>query len=395
MINLEQLRSTFRETYNREPRVFRAPGRVNLIGEHVDYNDGFVLPMAIDREAVVAAAARRDSLFRIYALDVNDAKEFDLNDEPQRMRGTWLDYIEGTIRLLKAKFPKLTTGADICFSSSVPIGAGLSSSAALEIAAGFTVLTLNEIGVNRIVLARAAQQAEHEFVGAKIGIMDQLTSALGRAGHALLIDCRLLDSKPIPLNFKDVQIVVCDSGVKHDLATGEYNTRREECEQGLQILRTKMPGVRALRDVSSVDFEKYRALLPETIRSRCRHVISEIKRTVQAAEMLKFGRADSFGKLMYESHASLRDDYAVSSPELDFLVETARSLNGVFGARMTGGGFGGCTVNLVGKSAVNEFQETVKRGYETKFGFAPKIYVVEASDGASEIKISATQQGKM
>jgi len=395
MINLEQLRSTFRETYNREPRVFRAPGRVNLIGEHVDYNDGFVLPMAIDREAVVAAAPRRDSLFRINALDVNDAKEFDLNDEPQRMRGTWLDYIEGTIRLLKAKFPKLTTGADICFSSSVPIGAGLSSSAALEIAAGFAVLTLNEIGVNRIVLARAAQQAEHEFVGAKIGIMDQLTSALGRAGHALLIDCRMLDAKPIPLNFKDVQIVICDSGVKHDLATGEYNTRREECEQGLQILRTKMPGVRALRDVSSVDFEKYRALLPETIRSRCRHVISEIKRTVQAAEMLKFGRADSFGKLMYESHASLREDYAVSSPELDFLVETARNLNGVFGARMTGGGFGGCTVNLVGKSAVNEFQETVKRGYETKFGFAPKIYVVEASDGASEIKISATQQGKM
>ncbi|HYP50580.1 MAG TPA: galactokinase [Pyrinomonadaceae bacterium] len=394
MINLEQLRSTFRETYNREPRVFRAPGRVNLIGEHVDYNDGFVLPMAIDREAVVAAAPRRDSLFRIYALDVNDAKEFDLNDEPQRLRGTWLDYIEGTIRLLKAKFPKLTTGADICFSSSVPIGAGLSSSAALEISAGFAVLTLNEIGVNRIVLARAAQQAEHEFVGAKIGIMDQLTSALGRAGHALLIDCRLLDTKPIPLNFKDVQIVVCDSGVKHDLATSEYNTRREECEQGLQILRTKMPGVRALRDVSSVDFEKYRALLPETIRSRCRHVISEIKRTVQAAEMLKFGRADSFGKLMYESHVSLRDDYAVSSPELDFLVETARSLNGVFGARMTGGGFGGCTVNLVGKSAVNEFQETIRRGYETRFGFAPKIYVVEASDGASEIKISATQQGK-
>jgi galactokinase len=150
-----------------------------------------------------------------------------------------------------------------------------------------------------------------------------------------------------------------------------------------------------LRDVSSVDFEKYRALLPETIRSRCRHVISEIKRTVQAAEMLKFGRADSFGKLMYESHASLRDDYAVSSPELDFLVETARSLNGVFGARMTGGGFGGCTVNLVGKSAVNEFQETIRRKYETKFGFAPKIYVVEASDGANEIKISATQQGRM
>lgn len=389
MIDLEKLRSKFQETYNREPRIFRAPGRVNLIGEHVDYNDGFVLPMAIDREAVVAAAPRRDSLFKIYALDVDETKEFDLNDEPQRMRGIWLDFIEGTIRLLKEKFPKLTTGADICFTSSVPIGAGLSSSAALEIAFGFTVLTLNEIGVNRIVLARAAQQAEHEFVGAKIGIMDQLTSALGKAGHALLIDCRLLDIKPIPLNFRDAQIVVCDSGVKHDLATGEYNTRRAECEEGLKILRSKMPGVRALRDVSAVDFEKYQALLPETIRKRCRHVINEIKRTVQATEMLKFGRSADFGKLMYESHVSLRDDYAVSSPELDFLVETARGINGVFGARMTGGGFGGCTVNLIGKSAVGEFQVIVRREYENKFGFAPKIYVVEASAGASEIKISA------
>ncbi|MDQ4120618.1 MAG: galactokinase [Acidobacteriota bacterium] len=392
MVNVELLRSKFQETYNREPRIFRAPGRVNLIGEHVDYNDGFVLPMAIDREAVVAAAPRRDSLFKIYALDVDQAKEFDLNSEPQRMRGSWLDYIEGTIRLLKEKFPKLTTGADICFSSSVPIGAGLSSSAAIEIAFGFTVLTLNEIGVNRIVLARAAQQAEHEYVGAKIGIMDQMTSALGKAGHALLIDCRLLDAKPIPLNFKDAQIVVCDSGVKHDLATSEYNTRRAECEEGLQILRTKMPGVRALRDVSSVEFEKYQTLLPETIRKRCRHVIGEIKRTTQAAEMLKFGRAEDFGKLMYESHISLRDDYAVSSPELDFLVETARSINGVFGARMTGGGFGGCTVNLVGKSAISEFQENLRHEYVLKFGITPKIYIVEASDGAGEIKSSASRR---
>jgi galactokinase len=392
MINFEQLRSKFQETYNREPRLFRAPGRVNLIGEHTDYNDGFVLPMAIDREAVVAAAPRKDSIFKIYALDVDEKKEFDLNDEAKRRRGSWIDYIEGTIRLLQAKFPKLTYGADICFASSIPIGAGLSSSAALEIATGLAVLALNEIGVNRVVLARAAQQAEHEFVGANIGIMDQLTSALGKAGHALLIDCRLLDAKPIPLNFKDTQIVVCDSGVKHDLATGEYNVRRAECEQGLQILRTKMPGVRALRDVSIVDFEKYQNLLPDVIRRRCLHVITEIKRTVQAAEMLKFGRADVFGKAMFESHTSLRDDYAVSSPELDVLVETARGINGVFGARMTGGGFGGCTVNLIAKAALAEFQDTVKQNYQSKFGFAPRIYVVEASNGASEVQTSFSRQ---
>ena len=387
-VNLEQLRSIFIETFGGEPRLFRAPGRVNLIGEHTDYSDGFVLPMAIDREAVVAAKSRRDSSFRIYALDVNEQREFDLKDEAKKRRGNWLDYVEGTIRLLKAKFPKLEYGADICFTSSVPIGGGLSSSAALEIASGFAMLNLNEIGVNRVVLARAAQQAEHEFVGANVGIMDQFTSAFGKAGHALLIDCRMLDAKAIPLNFKDARIVVCDSGVKHDLAKGEYNARRRECEQALQILRTKMPGVRALRDVSTVDFEKYQNQLPEVIRKRCRHVISEIKRTLAAAELLKFGKSDAFGKVMYESHSSLRDDYEVSSPELDFLVETAQSIRGVFGARMTGGGFGGCTVNLIGTDAVEEFQSKISQNYKANFGFSPKIYVVKPSDGASEIKTS-------
>ena len=385
-VNLEQLRSIFIETFGGEPRFFRAPGRVNLIGEHTDYNEGFVLPMTIDREAVVVAKARRDSIFRIYALDVHEKREFDLKDEAKKRRGNWLDYVEGTIRQLKAKFPKLENGADVCFTSTVPIGGGLSSSAALEIATGFAVLNLNEIGVNRVVLARAAQQAEHDFVGAKVGIMDQFTSALGKAGHALLIDCRMLDAKAIPLNFKDAQIVVCDSGVKHDLATGEYNVRRSECEQALQILRTKMPGVRALRDVSMVDFEKYQNQLPEVIRKRCRHVITEIKRTLAAAELLKFGRSEAFGKLMYESHFSLRDDYEVSSPELDFLVETAQSITGVFGARMTGGGFGGCTVNLVANSAIREFENEVRQSYEANFGFAPKIYVVKPSDGANELK---------
>jgi galactokinase len=363
-----------------------------LIGEHTDYNDGFVLPMAIDRECVVAAAARKDSIFRVYALDVNETKEFDLKNEPKKRQGNWQDFIEGVVRMLQTKYPKLEHGANMIFTSSVPIGGGLSSSAAIEIATGFAVLNLNNIGVNRVILARAAQQAEHEFVGAKIGIMDQLTSALGKAGHALLIDCRLLDAKAIPLNFKDAQIVVCDSTVKHDLATGEYNTRRAECEKGMEILRTKMPGVRALRDVSLVDFEKYQNLLPETIRKRCLHVITEIKRTLQAAEILKFGKADSFGRLMNESHVSLRDDYEVSSPELDFLVAAAQKIKGVYGARMTGGGFGGCTVNLVSASALNEFEETIKHEYLLKFGFPPKIYVVKSSDGAGEIQTSFSQK---
>jgi galactokinase len=380
----EDLGQKFQEIYSRKPRFFRAPGRVNLIGEHTDYNEGFVLPMAIDREAIVAAAERRDTLIKIHALDVGENAEFDLKSEAVKRRGSWLDFVEGVTRMLNEKFP-LKNGADILFSSTVPIGAGLSSSAAIEIAVGFALLKLNEIGVNKVALAKAAQKAEHEFVGAKIGIMDQLTSALGKAGHALLIDCRLLDPKAIPLNFKETQIVVVDSGVKHDLATSEYNTRRAECEEAVQILQKKMPGVRALRDVSETEFARYENQLPDVIKRRCRHVIFENKRTQRAAEMLKLGKSDAFGRLMYESHESLRDDYEVSSPELDFLVETAGSIEGVFGARMTGGGFGGCTVNLVENKSLGSFESKVTADYERRFSITPKIYPVKPSDGASEI----------
>jgi galactokinase len=384
-ISLENLRGKFIEMFGAEPRLFRAPGRVNLIGEHTDYNDGFVLPMAIDREAIVAASVRNDALVKIYAADVDQTGEFDFGGAAKKRRGSWMDYVEGVARMLKEKFP-LKQGANLIFTSSVPVGAGLSSSAAIEIAVGYALLRLNDINVNKIQLAKAAQAAEHEFVGAKIGIMDQLTSVLGKAGQALLIDCRLLDVKPSAINFSGASFVVVDSGVKHDLATSEYNTRRAECEEGVRVLRQKMPDIRTLRDVSLTDFERFEKLLPNVLKRRCFHVLTENRRTIQAADALKFGKSDVFGRLMYESHVSLRDDYEVSSPELDSLVETASRVKGVFGARMTGGGFGGCTVNLVQRSAVTEFQEVVNREYEANFGIAPKIYSVAASDGASEIE---------
>lgn len=380
----DELREKFRQIYGREPRVFRAPGRVNLIGEHTDYNEGFVLPFAIDRETLVAGAARKDSKINVHALDVGESFSFDLRGEAVTRRGNWIDYVEGTARCLQKRFA-LTKGADLMFSSSVPIGAGLSSSAALEVSIGFALLSLNSIEVERKQLAFAAQEAEHEFVGIRSGIMDQFASVLCRENHALLLDCRSLEAKQIPLETGDAVIAVCDTRVKHKLASSEYNTRRRECETGVELLQKKLPGINSLRDVSETDFEKFQNTLPENIKKRCRHVVKENTRTLAAAESLQKNDLENVGQLMFLSHESLRDDYKVSSAELDTLVEIARNVRGVFGARMTGGGFGGCTVNLLKRESFDEFQKQINRKYSETFGFEPEIYLFKASDGASEI----------
>jgi galactokinase len=380
----DELREKFRQIYGREPLIFRAPGRVNLIGEHTDYNEGFVLPFAIDRETLVAGAVREDSKINVHALDVGESISFDLRDKAVKRRGNWIDYVEGTARCLQKRFP-LKHGADLVFSSSVPIGAGLSSSAALEISIGFALLSLNDVEVEREQLAFAAQEAEHEFVGIRSGIMDQFASVLCRKNHALLLDCRSLKTKQIPLEIGDAVIAVCDTRVKHKLASSEYNTRRRECETGVEILQQKLPGINSLRDVSETDFEKFQNILPENIKKRCRHVVTENMRTLAAAENLQKNDLKNVGKLMFLSHESLRDDYEVSSIELDTLVEIARNVRGVFGARMTGGGFGGCTVNLLKRESFGEFQKQINQKYSETFGFEPEIYLFKASDGASEI----------
>jgi galactokinase len=383
-MNQSELRENFLEIYARKPRVFRAPGRVNLIGEHTDYNDGFVLPFAIDRETLVAGAARSDTRITAFALDINETFTFDLRDEAVKRRGNWQDYVEGTTRSLD-KYFNLRRGADLVFSSTVPIGAGLSSSAALEVSIGFALHSLNEIKVNPKELAFAAQEAEHEFVGIRSGIMDQFASVLCRENHALLLDCRSLETKQIPLKLKDALIVVCDTRVKHKLASSEYNTRRRECETGVEILKEKLPEINSLRDVTEKDFIKFQNLLPENIVKRCLHVITENGRTLEAAENLEKGDLEKVGAMMFASHESLRDDYEVSCAELDKLVEIARKTKGVFGARMTGGGFGGCTVNLLKREIFEEFQNRIIKNYTEKFGFAPDIYLFQASGGASEI----------
>ena len=385
-IDLEKLDNEFRAIYSARPRFFRAPGRVNVIGEHTDYNDGFVMPFAIDREAVVAGRVRDDRTISVVALDIGESATIDLGSPPMKRRKSWVDYIEGTTRCVVERFGTIN-GADIILTSTVPIGAGLSSSAAIEIAIGYALLSLNDIAIDRRELALAAQQAEHEFAGTRSGIMDQFTAVFAVAGNAMLLDCRSLEIESIPVEFDATEIVVIDTRVKHDLASSAYNTRRQECETGVRLLAEYIERLTSLRDVTAENLETYGYRLPDNILRRCRHVVLENARTLEAATAFKDREFDRAGELMTESHVSLRDDYEVSSAELDHLVESALVVDGVFGARMTGGGFGGCTVNLVRKDAVEELRERSTASYLRRFGSAPEFYVFRATDGASEVTL--------
>ncbi len=385
MVDLEALKNIFREIYRRTPRLFAAPGRVNLIGEHTDYNQGFVLPMAVDRHTVVAAATSELKVIRVHSINLGQHAEIDLNKPYAPGQRHWVEYVEGVARVLREQGIPITS-ADLVIASDVPIGSGLSSSAALEMSVGYALLQLTGQQVDLVTLALAAQKAEHLYAGAKVGLMDQLASAFGERQHALLIDCRSLERTLIKLKIGDHAVVVCDTNVRHELAASEYNQRREECERGVEILKQYLPNIRALRDVSVADFEAYQSVLPEPIRSRCRHVVFENDRTLRAAEALRNGDLAEFGKLMKQSHESLRYDYEVSSRELDLMVEIALAQKGVIGARMTGGGFGGSTVNIVQRNVLDEFSENVRRIYHERTGNQASIYVVEAADGVHEIK---------
>lgn len=384
MIDTRAVRKTVRQMSRHEPRLFRAPGRVNLIGEHTDYNDGFVLPMAIDRETVVAAAPREDRCVRVLSLNANELVEFDLDEPGPVRRGLWIDYVEGMARALDDRHGRLR-GADCVLQSDVPEGSGLSSSAALEVSTGLALAVLSGLEISRTELALAGQRAEHQYVGTLNGIMDQFIAALGRAGHALFIDCRTLEADPVPIDLSSAVVVICDSRVTHSLAGSQYNRRRSECEQGVALLRRVLPDIQALRDVSVLQFERHKDLLPDPIVRRCRHVVYENERTQDAVDALRTGAFDEMGRLMFASHASLRDEYDVSCRELDVLVEIARSVEGVLGARMTGGGFGGCTVNLVARGAVEVFRDRITHEYARETGHQPLIYISEAGEGASEI----------
>lgn len=377
---LEQLKSQFRELYGQEPAICRAPGRVNLIGEHTDYNGGFVFPAAIDLFTWVAIAPRTDKRVHVQSENFRDAVEFTLDAAPQAARSGWSRYIFAVAFVLQQGGHALR-GANLLVRGEVPIGAGVSSSAALEVATGLAFLANSGIAMDGRSLARLCQKAENEIVGARVGIMDQLASACGVAGHALLLDCRSLDFRALPLP-AGIRLVICNTMVKRELAASAYNTRRAECEEGVKILSRRFPEVRALRDATLEQLQICREAVPENVFKRCRHVITEDARVMQAADALEQNRLDDLSRAMAESHRSLREDYEVSCAELDLMVELANQSPGVRGARMTGAGFGGCTINLVERDAVDPFRVRVSAEYARQTGIQPDIYVCHAADGA-------------
>lgn len=369
---------------NDSPRKFRAPGRVNLIGEHTDYNDGFVMPAAINLSVFVSLWPRDDRKLQIKSENFNDEIEFDL-DQPQRAsEHHWSDYAVGVAVILERAGHRLR-GARLEIRGEVPVGSGLSSSAAVEVATACALVANSNLTIDRRELALLCQRAENEYVGARVGIMDQFVSLFGKEQKALLLDCRSLDYKLLPLP-DTVNLVICNTMVKHALASSAYNERRAQCEQGVKYLAQFLPNVKALRDVTLEQLEQYGRDLPEVVYRRCRHVITEDTRVLAAAEALERHDLHRFGELMRGSHFSLRDDYEVSSWELDVMVELAFMCDGVYGARMTGGGFGGSTVNIVDVPYVEQVTSFIARQYEHITKRKPEIYVCEASNGAEEIR---------
>src|SRR5579884_547027 len=385
---IQEITEKYTELFGGIPEfLVRAPGRVNLIGEHTDYNDGFVFPAAIDRDVLIAGTRRNDRQVRAYALNFNQSSTFTLDGVQPATEGRerWRHYV-CTIAWVFAQEGLETVGMNCVVQGDVPLGSGLSSSAAMLVASGLAYATAAGIEIEPVRLALLAQRGEREFVGVNVGIMDQFISALGQKNHALLIDTRNLTYEAVPLPQSGVSIVIADTNKRRGLVDSEYNTRRAECEKAVEILKQWLPDIKALRDVSVEDFERYADRLPETIRKRARHVITEDARTLESVEALKAGDIARFGELMNASHESLKNDYQVSCKELDALVEAARAIEGVYGSRMTGAGFGGCTVSLVADAAVEAFKRAVPPRYKQATGLNTTIYVTTAAQGAQRIR---------
>jgi galactokinase len=386
-----QLIRVFQETYGSPPaHIVRAPGRVNLLGEHVDYNDGFVLPAAIDRATYLAFSPSGSPLSSILAMDMNDQAFLTLESARSRTQEAgaplleWMLYPAGVLWAIGEEGLD-TSGIQAVFASNVPRGSGLSSSASVEMAFMLAWQALGGWTLPPMQRALLGQKAENQYVGVNCGIMDQFASACGVENSLLLLDCRSLEWKTIPLP-EDVSIVIADTTVRRKLTSGEYNKRRSACEEAVRLLKEDLPNIRALRDVSVEEFNRYAGKLPEEVAKRARHVVEEIERSRQAEPLLEAGNIARFGTLMNECHISLRDLYEVSCPELDVMVRVAQSLDGCYGARLTGAGFGGCTVNLVAREMASEFAASLAKGYEEETSLKPEIYITRASNGAELVE---------
>ena len=371
-----EMRALFNDVYpggGRDILVRSAPGRVNLIGEHTDYNDGYVLPVPLGTRVYAAGRLNGSKTFNVYAADYKQKASYPLRDILYDREHSWVNYPKGVSKALVDRGHEVP-GCDILLKGDVPIGAGLSSSAAVEIATARLLIDLNGLQIDPIDIAYIGKKAENELVGVQCGVMDQFVASLGREGNALFIDCRTNDHESIPLPPEHTVLIV-NSMVRRELATSAYNERRGQCEEGVRLLKRSIPGIKALRDVSPAQLDHIDEL-PEPIRSRCRHVVTENARVLDSIEALKQGKMSNLGELMNASHDSLRDDYQVSCRELDALVDAARDIAGTLGARMTGAGFGGCTVNLVEKDTAQSFGETIINIYEAATGIQPEVYTL-------------------
>ncbi len=366
---------------NKQRVKSKAAGRINIIGEHTDYNDGFVLPAATDKNTIFDIQLNHTaSRVNVTAANLNEHFSFDLaNFDP--LPSGWQNYVMGVVYELQKMGAQLK-GFDAHFEGNVPIGGGMSSSAALECSLAVGLNELFDLNFGKWEIIRAAQRTEHEFVGIKCGIMDQFASMMGKKDQVMLLDCRSLDFEYLPFDLVNYELLLLNTNISHSLASSEYNTRREACEQGVQILQTQFPKITALRDVDMTMLEMLRDQLPGKVYQRCKHVIKENERVLLAKQVLASKEIHKLGHLMNESHKSLQYDYEVSCPELDFLVDLALEENHVLGSRMMGGGFGGCTINIVEKSKTNIFVEKAAQRYKAHFGTDLTPYAVAIDDGA-------------
>jgi galactokinase len=384
-LKYKEIEKKYKELFKDDPLMVRSPGRINLIGEHTDYNGGFVMPAAINYDTVFAVGNAQDNTAEVYSIMYDESIRIDMeNPQPVEKPG-WANYLLGVLKQFQLKGHKVRPFKCV-FGGDVPLGAGLSSSASVECGFAYALNELNKTDLPKQEMIFMAQWAEHNFVGVKCGIMDQFASMMGKKGNVIVLDCRTLEYKYSPLSLPDHAVVLCDTRVKHSLVDSEYNSRRSECERGVSILRKYYPQVETLRDATEDMLHKHRDELQGKTFDRCLYVVQEIKRVQEASEDLKANRLEAFGSKMYETHEGLSKLYEVSCPELDFLVLEARKFKKVVGARMMGGGFGGCTINIVPRSDVDQFITTVSESYNTKFGHEMGAYVVSIEDGTTIIK---------
>ena len=382
-MNKQQIQLLFQQVFNNEADLcVQSPGRINIIGEHTDYNNGFVLPAAIDKKVIVGIRKREDDLIVLYAEAFAEKKEVKIPE--MKPQGDWADYMLGVVaQLIKKDY--VVGGFEILLTGDIPIGAGLSSSAAVECATIFALNELFHFGLEKMEMVQMAQMAEHEYAGVKCGIMDQFASMFGKKDHLIKLDCRSLEYEYIPFQNQDFVLVLFNSNVKHALVDSEYNIRRNQCNEGVEMIRKYHPQINSLRDADTEMVEKYIRPQDELIYRRCHYVVSENIRLLQLCEALNHNNLDNCGKLMHETHLGLSEDYEVSCPELDLLVKIAMEQPGVIGARLVGGGFGGCTINLVRKENLESVIYEVENGYKLSSGKEATTYIVNVEDGTKLI----------